>query len=859
MHFSLFKKAAHNTKTVRTVRIELQKLLLGFFITVAIIPVLFLGIWVQQSSLKSEIEAVEDKHLLLAKNLNSALSRYAVDLKAVFTEKAKHYQQDYPLETQALFDSFNICMMAYLRDRQLVYKTGKPDFLPKQGLTALAENQKKAFTNPGIVIISPIILNTQNHPTIYLLRVEPDDNTLVIGAVSTEYFIEVQKAITFGELGHAAIVDQTGQAIAHPNENWQKTAKDMSQITPVKLMLQRQTGVVKFYSPALQADMIAGYSFVPETGWGAMIPQPYAELEKNANKNQIIALLVSLVGLIFAILVSWELTKRLLTPIQSVINASEILASGTEVKELKISGRLVPQEINTLIRSFDRMAVEVMKSRRYLEARVEKRTRELKIAKEKADGASLAKSEFLANMSHELRTPLNGILGYTQILKRSEHLRGKERIGINVIHQCGSHLLTLINDILDLSKIEARKLELEPKALHLPTLLQSVVEMCRIRAEQKSLEFTHHFSSRLPAGIYADEKRLRQVLINLLSNAIKFTEKGNVKLQVDVLELSDTQVSLLFQVIDTGIGIIDSDFPKLFQSFEQVGHHPKQSEGTGLGLSISQRIVQLMDGKINVRSQLGQGSEFYFSTSFPLSDNWQKEQKSKGKSDFIIGYSGPRLKILIVDDIWENRTILKNLLEPLGFEIIEAQNGQEGCEKLHSTKFDLVITDLVMPVMNGFEFLSHIRKTEMLAQTTVIVSSASVSMRDQQMAINKGGNAFLGKPVDIEALFQLLEKHLGLNWVYDHSKLSTWESNQSSIKELPEKVTLPPYPIIKTLLNSAKQADLQEVTQQIEKLVLSDSQYAPFADKILALAEQFQVEEIEDTLQRNLDELLRNG
>ncbi len=476
---------------------------------------------------------------------------------------------------------------------------------------------------------------------------------------------------------------------------------------------------------------------------------------------------------------------------------------------------------------------------------------DLKIAKQKAEVANQAKSEFLANMSHELRTPLNGILGYAQILKRSEVLKEKERHGIQIIHQCGAHLLTLINDILDLSKIEARKLELEYKQIHLPSFLQGVVEICRVRADKKGIDFVYHPDADLPIGVLADEKRLRQVLINLLSNAIKFTDKGGVTLRVESIKQAGVTpkqplASIRFQVKDTGVGISAADLEQIFRPFEQVGEKKRHAEGTGLGLAISHKIVRLMGNQIQVESQLGVGSTFSFEVSLTIADNWaQPLSSSHGQP--IKGYEGSPRHLLVVDDRWENRSVLVDLLKPLGFKLTEAENGQEALIKARQTPFDLILTDIMMPVMNGFEMLKQLRNDDAIKQLTVIISSASVSDMDRQMSLEAGGDDFLPKPVDAEELMHLLAKHLQLIWIYDDSEA---DSTAVVSDEKDEPLVAPPAEDLQLLFELAQDGLLIKLAKTAEEIGQKSDRYLPFTQKISHLARQFETEKIEMLLQK---------
>jgi CheY-like chemotaxis protein len=493
----------------------------------------------------------------------------------------------------------------------------------------------------------------------------------------------------------------------------------------------------------------------------------------------------------------------------------------------------MPPHIELVLEDYNR-TLEAKVAERTLELQQEIRDRQQ--AELAAATANRAKSQFLANMSHELRTPLNGILGYAQILRKEKTLTERQKHGLNVVYRCGDHLLTLINDILDLSKIEAQKMELNPHDFQLPEFLDEIVDICRIRAEQKQISLTYETLS-IPNFVRVDEKRLRQVLLNLLGNAIKFTEKGSVTFRV-----GEREGKLRFQVEDTGIGIAAEQLEKIFLPFQQVGEHRLHTEGTGLGLAIGRQLIQMMGSNIEVKSTLGSGSVFWFDLDLawicPSAEVVKAEKARK-----IVGFRGDKRKILVVDDRESNRFVLVNMLEPLGFEMVEATDGLDCLAKALEFKPDCIFLDLVMPGSDGFETTRRLRAMP-LADVVIIAVSASVFDCDRQQSQVVGCDGFLPKPVREADLLEQLRIHLDLEWVYEEEIIAKGTDGEGGGEMTATPIVPPSAEEMAVLLDLAMMGDIRGIVEQAARIEALNRQWAAFALHLRQLAQGFKEKQI---------------
>jgi len=447
--------------------------------------------------------------------------------------------------------------------------------------------------------------------------------------------------------------------------------------------------------------------------------------------------------------------------------------------------------------------------------------RELETARAGAEAASQAKSEFLARMSHELRTPLNAILGYAQLLQRDDGVGAAQRIQVETIRRSGEHLLTLINEVLDLARVEAGKLDIASVDTDLGALVRDVGAMFRQRAENAGLAFRCELEEPYPRRIRADDRRLRQILINLLGNAVKFTPRGgDVGLTVRAHRCGSDQWIIAFAVADTGIGIAAENLPKIFDPFYQVLE--RKAEGIGLGLAITRRLVEAMAGELKVDSAPSRGTTFTLAletvelAGAPTLPHYERPS--------VTGYRGARRTVLVADDNAENRAVLANYLVPLGFRIVEAQDSEAAIAAVARATPDLVLMDLVMPGLDGFGALERIRALPLHRQPKIAAVTANAFEQARTQSLAQGCDAFLTKPVDFDELRGVLGALLDLQWQYADAPGGAQTSGGKAAAEFPAGR-------LAALYELARGGDVMALETELEAIG-AEPKYAAFAAEL---------------------------
>lgn len=446
-------------------------------------------------------------------------------------------------------------------------------------------------------------------------------------------------------------------------------------------------------------------------------------------------------------------------------------------------------EIDIITQISSQLGVAVQQAELF--AQTQNQAEELQIAKEAAEKANQAKSIFLANMSHELRTPLNAILGFTQLMQRDRILSPQHQEYTEIINKSGEHLLNLINDILEVSKIEAGRVTLNPTKVNLRDLLFSLESLLHLKAESKKIGLNFLVDENVPTAIEADAKKLRQVLLNLLGNALKFTEKGYVTLQVRVNprdSLNPDLVSLNFAVEDTGPGIAEAELTMLFKAFSQTRMGQQIQEGTGLGLLISQQFVQLMGGEIIVTTELNRGTCFQFSIAVPVVESAPTSSLSDFDNVTHLAPGQREYKILIAEDHPVNRLLLLTVLQELGFSIQEVENGREALQMWREWQPDIIFMDMHMPEMDGYEatrlIKAEARDLKLNPITPIVAITASAFTEQKEQCLKAGCDDFVSKPFRRSEVLEKLRDYLGVEFCYAVPE----ERQQSVLTPLPESL-----------------------------------------------------------------------
>ena len=738
---------------------KLRTLIFGALLLVSIFPVGILAFWQHQTAVNNEFSVVENQHKVIARNLTIALDRYATDLRSAFqltTDNLGNREELKGLEwhlSELYFQ--HVCSIdatGKIQQLQCALACPQGQQFPKTVLSSLNDTLQAATENPGTIQFSRITHNPKMQPALYLVRKMADGNT-AIGEVSTQYFIELQRAVAFGEKGHAAIVDKSGSVIAHPKQDWMNAIKDLSTVSVVQKMMAGENGVTRFYSPAVKADMVAGFNVVPGVGWGVMVPQPQSEIFQHALSISKVALTIAILGIFVAAFLSWWISGILSHPMQVMADTAQSVAQGDLSSKVNLSSDLRPIEIRKLEKSFNRMIDDVGRKNTVL----------VNLAHE-AISSSNHKSAFISSLNHELRTPMNAVLGFAQMMEMNadEPLTEEQKSAVEHILKNGNHLLELIDQMLELNEIEAGTLPLNMEDIPARDVFDESLYLIRARAAQEGVSVIDQTKDEHLPLLFTDSTRLIQVLINLMTNAVKYNRKGGtVTLSCEQLP----EHMLRINIIDNGIGIPRDQQDSLFQPFERLGHELSQIDGTGIGLSITRQIVEILGGQIGFESVEDKGSTFW--VDIPMSIEQASVQKTVRATDAAkpdeeaARDDGPTQTVLYIEDNPDSLHLVEAIVSQFGnIRMLTAENATVGYDLSTSQKPDLILMDINLPGMNGIQALKRLQQTRETRDIPVIAVTSNTMPKDVEAGLKAGFAAYITKPIKVSEFIQTIDQTL---------------------------------------------------------------------------------------------------
>lgn len=692
---------------------------------------------------------------------------------------------------------------------------------------------------------------------------ESQNRSLMLAANSQVWvmandYVGLEEVITnfkvYQDLTYAAVMNLDGKVIAHTDQNRigqyvsdEPRLNYLKQLLAQKPPLQNKAMIISQTRDHI--DLVRPILYNNQfLGW-VELRTDQTERQQNIAQTIRNSLIFTALALLISILIAFFLAENLTKQLYQLIGTMRRVRNGdknaiadengvVEVSELS-------QEFNLMLNSLKQNEQALQQSQRELRediqqrVKVEKeirnlnenlenivkdRTEALQIQKEKAEASNHAKSIFLANMSHELRTPLNAILGFSTLLTQSADIPESEKDNLKIINHSGEHLLQLINDVLDMSKIEAGRMQLDNEDFDLGDLVRNTVEMMKVRADEKGIQLLVDQNSKFPRLIHGDVAKLRQVLINLLSNAIKFTDQGGITLRLNTINDETNYLTLNFEIEDSGSGIDKADIDRIFMPFEQLENATSQ-KGTGLGLAITRQFVQMMGGDIQVQSTPKKGSIFCFSiqvkhatTDISLHQNTDQN----GQLVISLADNEPEWRILVVEDQLENQLLIQKVLKQVGFQVKIAENGQKGVELFQSWHPHFIWMDRRMPVMDGLTATKAIRKLPGGDKVKIVALTASVFKDQRQEVMDAGSDDFVRKPYRPEELYDCMARHLNLHYRYAEDVTS--EQIESDLLNLtPQEATQLSDELSYQIYHAALIGDIQTLTDIISDLPKSES------------------------------------